>query len=92
MTAPAVSLTPAMIFQLLTGANPKCRLPGWPLLFQAGLYDDAPTEAAAWAAHHEALEAAAEAYGFTPYFCPSGIPEGAGFECWRAAFLSAHAY
>jgi hypothetical protein len=82
--------SPAWTFELLTGHDPHCRLPGWPAQFQQQLGE--PDATAVWSRSHEALIALARAHDFEPYWLTKRRPIGAAFEAWRNAFLAAHRY
>jgi hypothetical protein len=85
------ALTPAMTFLLMTGEPADVRLPGWARTSQAGT-GDAPEPACVWWWHAGTLTAEARAHGFEAFWLTQRLPEGAGFDAWRAAFLATHRY
>lgn len=83
--------SPAWTLVLLTGQPAPCRITGWAVQAQAGLYGD-PTADQVWEQHREALIAEAQAHEFEPYAHAHRTPTGPGFQRWCEAFLAAHRY
>ena len=80
--------SPAWTFQLLTGRDPKCRLPGWVAQFETG----APSARDIWAQHSDALIEEATRNGFEAFWLHRRHPKGQAFERWAAQFIAAHRY
>jgi hypothetical protein len=82
--------SPAWTYALLAGADPGCRLPGWPRLYQQHVGES--DAAAVWARHRAALCELASQHEFQPFRLHKRLPMGDGFARWQEQFLAQHRY
>jgi hypothetical protein len=89
---PAVALTPALQFFLMTGGFAQSRIHGWVFLAQVPAHDFTAFVEAGWTQHRTRLLAEAEAAGFPPWGETGRLPRGPAVRRWSEDFCTRHTY